>query len=192
MLGWLITMQHKINRAKERKRMVKMEKKIPEGIDPHNIRSKEQLDATLSWWEAGNLSGCRSWCNDRENQESLLVFETTYWEVRKEADKFKKPGAERWFLILKRHAALDDITPEEWMDYGPAKQRIHKEFDIRGCFINRVGPKENTASSLLDDHYYEIAVKTTPGVPYKETLVKDLTGENLQRLDNRTAEITKE
>ena len=176
--------------AKRRKDRWEMNKKIPEEINIDNIRSREQLEATIAWWEAGKTSGCPTWCNNREEQKSPVVFETNLWEIRQEADEYKKPGAERWFIILKRHASLDELLPVEGAELVHVKQRMNKEFDIN-CYINRRGPKEYTASSLSDAHYYEIAVKTTPGVPYKETLVKDLAA-NKERLEKRAEEITKE
>jgi hypothetical protein len=183
-------MQHQINPAQSAERTgEKMNRTIPPEVDINNIRSKSQLEATLSGIEAAKVSGCASWCN-REGQKSPVVFESELVEVRHEHEDFKKPGADRWFVIVKRHASLMELTPEEMIEVFQARQRVVEEYDLKGCSINRIGSKEYTASSLQDNHYYEIMVKTTPGIPYKETLVKDLTGENLTRLEERAKEIT--
>ncbi|EKD58539.1 MAG: hypothetical protein ACD_56C00106G0005 [uncultured bacterium] len=125
--------------------------------------------------------------NNHRKQKSPIVLENEYFVVRQEHSDFKKaPGVDRWFLISKRHIGLMGLNPEI---EGPAllsiEQEAYAKFGIKGCSIHREGPKEHTASGLRDDHFFKILVKTTPGFPYKETLVKDLTGENLQRLDER-------
>lgn len=162
-----------------------MEKKLPDGIDPHNIPSKAQFDATVKMAEMEKVTGCASWCNPE--QKSPIVLESEHFVIRQEHPDFKKaPGVDRWFLISKRHVGLMGLDPEK---EGPDLLRIEQEafakFGIKGCSIHREGPKENTSSGLRDDHFFKILVKTTPGFPYKETLVKDLTGDNLARLDER-------
>lgn len=163
-----------------------MTDKKPE-INPHNIRTKKQYNATLRGLDKGCI-----WCN-REEQESPLICNNQfqYWEVRKNV--FPKEHRDMYLIILKRHSPQSGITPEEGAEFFVVRSWLIKEFKLPGgCFIHRFGDPARNGSGLPDPdiHYSENIVVPDGLASVTETLVKDMSLEKVRAREERAKSFT--
>jgi hypothetical protein len=141
--------------------------KKPFKVDPSTVRSKEQLKET----KKAAKHGC-AWCLPQKNQRSPIIYSLPLVVIRRNV--FLKSGRDMYLIIPKRHVRMQELTLKEIGEIFEARCWLIYKLNLKGGgIIHRFGDREFNASSLPDNHYFEMVVIPHGTEPVAETLFKD-------------------
>lgn len=123
-------------------------------IYPPNARQQEQLDIMLKM-ETEDKDPMAEENVDQDAQPTL--FRTNYWFVSE--NRYPYEGTERQFLIVAAGPiyAIEEISPEMWLDLQQIWQRLVREYHISGGGIcMRFGDPAKSGASLTRLHVHII------------------------------------